>query len=385
MSLPEQVEFITLVPTHGDGPYPGSEQGPTPHRAASGNRQPTVEYLAKVARAAEEGGFGTVLIGVGSSSQDGFVVSSFLARHTEKLRFLIALRPGFTAPAVLARQASTFDYLSGGRLALNIVTGISEQDTARDGDFLDHDSRYRRTLEFVRLVKRLFTETNITHEGEFYRLQGATLFPRPVQNPHPPFFIAGESEASRAVIAQEAQVYVTWGGPLLDLSRRISEVRRDIEAQGRKAGYSISFQVILGETEEAAWAKAEEMRQHMSAAVIERQKDYLRNTESVGQRRLGSYVEQSATDGFRIGPNLWAGLTQVLGGNSIALVGTPDQVADRIVEYVSLGYDHVLLRGFPHLETIEQLGREVLPRVKARLAALALQSKREVAHVLASS
>jgi len=365
MSLPENVEFITLLPTSGDGRYPGSEGGP---RRSPDDRKPTAEYLTKVARAAENGGFGTVLIGVGSFSPDGFISAASVAQNTTTLRYLVALRPGFVAPSVLARQAATFDNLTGGRLALNIVTGISGQDTARDGDFIDHDARYRRTSEFVKLVKRLFIESNVDHEGEFYRLKGATLLPRPVQNPYPPFFIAGESEASRELIAEEAQVYVTWGGPLADLKNRIDTVQASIEAKGRRAGYSVSFQVILGDTEEEAWATAEDIRQHMNEGAIDRQRDYLRNSDSVGQRRLGSYLEQSEADGFRLEPNLWAGLTQVLGGNSIALVGTPDQVADRIVEYVKLGYDHVLLRGFPHLETIEQLGRDVLPRVKAKLA-----------------
>jgi alkanesulfonate monooxygenase len=377
--MAKQVEFITLIPTSGDGAYPGSGVRPQERWAGAATREPTAEYLARVARAAEEGGFGTVLIGVGSQSPDGWVEASFLAQQTRTLRFLVAFRPGFTQPSVFARQASTFDYLSGGRLALNVVTGISGQDTARDGDFLDHDARYRRTREFVRLVKRLFTETNIDHAGEFYRLQGATLFPRPVQRPHPPFFIAGESEASRQVIAEEAQVYVTWGGPLDDLAARIADVRGRVAAAGRSAGYSVSFQVILGDTEDEAWAKAEDLLEHMSAAAIERQRTYLSGSDSVGQRRLAGYVERSAADGFRLGPNLWAGLTQVLGGNSVALVGTPDQVADRIAEYVGLGYDHVLLRGFPHLETIEQLGRDVLPRVRARLAALAQKEERYAA------
>ena len=319
------------------------------------------------------------MLGVGSGSPDGWIAASFLAQQTTTLRYLVALRPGFVAPAVFARQAATFDYLSNGRLALNIVTGISGKDTVKDGDFLDHDARYRRSTEFVRLVKRLFTESQVDHEGEFYRLQGASLFPRPLQNkPHPPFFIAGESEASKELISEEAQVYVTWGGPLTDLKQRIDEVKGRITARGRTAGYSVSFQVILGDTEEAAWAKAEDIRQHINQGVIENQRSYLNNSDSVGQRRLAGYLNSSENDGFRIGPNLWAGLTQVLGGNSISLVGTPDQVADRLIEYIGLGYDHVLLRGYPHLETIEELGRDVLPRVKARLAT----ARKEEADVL---
>lgn len=377
------VEFLTMIPTAGDGDYPGSDNSPTGNWTASGTREPSLDYMSKITRATEEGGFGTLLLPVGTGCLDGWAAASFLAPQTTHLRFLIALRPGFVQPSVAARQATTFDYLSGGRLSINVVTGGSPQEQARDGDFLDHDTRYRRTKEYIKLTKRLLTETSVDHDGEFFHVKGATLFPRPVQQPYPPFFIAGESEAGKAVIAEEAQVYMTWGGPLDDLSKKLADIRQRVTAQGRTAGYSISFQVILGETEEQAWAKAEDIRQHMAENTIKRQREYFRTMDSVGQRRLAGYLEQSAGDDFRLGPNLWAGLTQVLGGNSIALVGTPDQVADRIVEYVNLGFGHVLLRGFPHLEVITQLGRDVLPRVRAKLARLeATQPREEQAHAL---
>jgi len=375
------VHFLTMIPTSGDGPYPGSEGAPVGNWSSATNREPSFEYISQIAKATEEAGFGTLLLPVGTFCLDGWVATSFIANQTSTLRFLVALRPGFVSPTVAARQAATFDYLSGGRLSINIVTGGSPQEQARDGDFLDHDTRYRRTKEYIQLTKRYFTEPNLNHQGEFYRVEGATLFPRLLQTPYPPFFIAGESEAGKEVIAEEAQVYMTWGGPLDDLARKLDDIRQRVTDKGRTAGYSISFQVILGDTEEEAWAKAEEMRQRISASAISRQKDYFKNIDSVGQRRLAGYVEQIADNGFRLGPNLWAGLTQVLGGNSIALVGTPDQVADRIVEYVKLGYDHVLLRGFPHLEVIQQLGWDVLPRVHARLAEK--ESAQEVSHVLA--
>jgi alkanesulfonate monooxygenase len=363
------VKFFTMAPTSGDGAYPGSDGAPLSNWSISSAIAPSLDYLGQIARVSEETGFDTLLLPVGTGCLDGWVIASFLAAQTTTLRFLIALRPGFVAPTVAARQASSFDYLSGGRLGINIVTGGSPAEQARDGDFLDHDTRYRRTREYIQLVKRFFVEANIDHEGEFYRVQGATLAPKPVQLPYPPFFIAGESEAGKTVIAEEAQVYMTWGGPRDEMAHRLGDIRARVAAQGRTAGYSISFQVILGDTEEAAWTRAEQMRAQMSAVAIERQQAYFRSIDSVGQRRLAGYLERSAADGFRLEPNLWAGLTQVLGGNSIALVGTPDQVADRLVEYIGLGFDHVLLRGFPHLEMIGRIGREVIPRVQARLHA----------------
>jgi alkanesulfonate monooxygenase len=360
-----------MAPTSGDGPYPGAGDAPAGNWTAAGEREPDLEYLARIAGAAAAGGFSTLLLPVGTGCLDGWTIAAFLAARTPGLRFLVALRPGFVQPAVAARQASTFDYLSGGRTSINVVTGGSPPELARDGDFLDHDARYRRTAEFIPLVKRLLEGERVDHAGEFFRLEGASLYPRPVQRPRPPFFIAGESPAGTAVVAREAEVYMTWGGPLPELARRRREVAERFAAAGRRGRYSVSFQVILGDTEAEAWDRAEAMRARMSAAAVARQRDHFRTMDSAGQRRLAGYVESSAGSGFRLGPNLWAGLTQVLGGNSIALVGTPDQVTDRLVEYHDAGYDLVLLRGFPHLEAITALGREVLPRVRARLAARA--------------
>jgi alkanesulfonate monooxygenase len=287
---------------------------------------------------------------------------------TERLRFMLAVRPGFVQPAVAARQATTFDYLSGGRLSINVVTGGSPDELARDGDFLDHAARYRRTREFVRIMKLLFEQERVTFEGEFFRLRDARLHPRPVQHPWPPFYIAGASEEGVRMAAEEADIYMLWGETLDNVRQRIDSVRAAAQAVGRTLRYSISFQVILGETEEAAWRRTDEMLSRLDPAFVARQSEFFRRIDSVGQQRLVSLMQGARERSFRLGPNLWAGLTQVMSGNSIALVGTPDQVVDRLVEYLRLGFDTVLLRGFPHLETIEEIGREIIPRIHARVA-----------------
>lgn len=162
---------------------------------------------------------------------------------------------------------------------------------------------------------------------------------------------------------------MTWGGPWDDLGRWLRAAHEREAAAGRRPGHSVSFQVILGETEDEAWGRADAMVEHMRDDAVTGQSEQLARVDSSGQRRLAAYVEKSEAQGFRIGPNLWAGLTRVLSGNSIALVGTADQVADRLAEVCAMGFDHVLLRGFPHLEMIERIGREVIPRVRARTAA----------------
>ena len=365
------VEFITMAPTAGDGRYVGVANLANQRVAgwtAPPEREPSLEYLSRIARAAEAGGFSTLLLPVGTGCLDGWASAASLIPLTQRLRFMVAVRPGFVQPAVAARQATTFDYLSGGRLSINVVTGGSPDELARDGDFLDHAARYRRTREFVRIMKLLFEQERVTFEGEFFRLRDARLHPRPVQHPWPPFYIAGASEEGVRMAAEEADIYMLWGETLDNVRQRIDSVRAAAQAVGRTLRYSISFQVILGETEEAAWRRTDEMLSRLDPAFVARQSEFFRRIDSVGQQRLVSLMQGARERSFRLGPNLWAGLTQVMSGNSIALVGTPDQVVDRLVEYLRLGFDTVLLRGFPHLETIEEIGREIIPRIHARVA-----------------
>ncbi len=359
--------FITMAPSSGDTEFPGSGAAAAGNWTAGADREPTLEYLTRIAEVAEAVGFSTLLLPVGTGCLDGWVAAAALAARTTRLRFMVAVRPGFVQPAVAAREAATFDYLSGGRLDLNVVTGGAPPELARDGDFLPHDERYRRTEEFVGVLRRLLQGERVNHEGPFFRLQDAFVYPTPVQRPQPPFFIAGESESGRSLAAREADVYMTWGGPWDDLERWLSAAREREAAVGRRPGHSVSFQVILGETEDEAWRRAETMLERMRDDAVSGQSEQLARVDSSGQQRLAAYVELSERQRFRIGPNLWAGLTRVLSGNSIALVGTPDQVADRLTEVCGMGFDHVLLRGFPHLEMIERIGCEVLPRVRARV------------------
>ena len=365
------VEFITMAPTSGDGQYVGNSQGGTVSRlqgwSETTEREPSLAYISRIAEAAEKGGFGTLLLPTGSSCLDSLAIASALIPKTERLNFLFAVRPGFTAPAVFARQFATFDYLSGGRARVNIVTGGIPSELAADGDFLEHDARYRRTEEFITLLKRLFTEQNVNHKGEFYQLENATLFPKLVQQ-SPQIYFGGASRAGVVTAASIADVYMMWGETLDNTRERLEEVKREAALRGRTLSYSLSFQVVLGDTEEQAWNNAKKLISRIDPAVLEKKRQSFTKGDSVGVKRLHQLMLESKDRDFRIGPNLWAGLTQVLNGNSIALVGTPDQLADRLIEYIRLGFDKVLLRGFPHLETIEAIGRDIIPRVRARLA-----------------
>ena len=366
-----EIEFITMLPTSGDGAYVGVSSAAS-NKSLSGwtgtaDREPTFEYMTAIAQVAERVGFGTLLFPVGTGCLDGWVLAGMIAPLTTTIRFMVAVRPGFVLPAVAARQAATLDYLTGGRLCINVVTGGSPAEQAQDGDFADHQARYRRTFEFVSVVKQLLLGEVVNHQGEFYQLQNARLSPRAAQTPYPPFFIAGASPPGKKLAAEEADTYMMWGETLDNTAKRIADLRAIADPIGRKLGYSVSFQVILGETERDAWDRAWDMLSKVDPSTANRQVDAFRQADSIGQLSLAKLMQDSRDSGFKLGPNLWAGLTQVLSGNSIALVGTADQVADRVAEYVAQGFDHVLLRGFPHLEMIEKIGVEVLPRIRQRV------------------
>ncbi|KMY51562.1 LLM class flavin-dependent oxidoreductase [Peribacillus loiseleuriae] len=366
------VEFITMAPTSGDGQYVGNSNVNSQRidnwtgTDESAERLPTLEYIKAIAQAAEKGGFSSLLLPTGGNCLDSLVVASNLIAHTERLKFLFAIRPGFTAPATFAKQFATVDYWSGGRALINIVTGGSPKDLASDGDFLDHDTRYRRTREFIQVLKKLFTEDYFNYEGEFYQLENASLFPKPAQTPQ--IYFGGASEIGKQVAAEESDVYMMWGETYENTKDRIDEIKELTKRKQRDLSYSVSFQVVLGNTEEEAWENANKLISKVAPKVLKHKNEQSVSGDSEGVKRLHQLMKSGKENQFKIGPNLWAGLTQVLSGNSIALVGTPDQVADRIVEFVDLGFDKVLLRGFPHLETIEQVGELVIPRVHARLA-----------------
>ncbi|MCI1593587.1 MAG: LLM class flavin-dependent oxidoreductase [Heyndrickxia oleronia] len=364
------VEFITMAPTSGDSTLVGLANNSTNLNSWTGvdgntERPPTLEYIKAIAQAAEKNGFSTLLLPTGAGCLDSLAVAANLIAHTNTLKFLFAIRPGFIAPTTFAKQFATVDYWSGGRALVNIVTGGSPIELASEGDYLDHDTRYKRTREYIQILKKLFSEESVDYHGNFFSLKGASLFPKPVKNPQ--IYFGGASEIAKEVAAEEVDVYMMWGETLENTRHRIEEMKQKSAKYKRNLSFSVSFQIILGKTEEEAWKNTKRLINRVSTPVLEKKEELIVKGDSIGAQRLHQLMKNSKENNFKIGPNLWAGLTQVLSGNSIALVGTPDQIAEQIVEFVELGFDKVLLRGFPHLETIEQLGELVIPKVHKML------------------
>ena len=232
------------------------------------------DYILDFARTHEAAGFDMVLTGYSSSTPDGFEIAGYAAAHTQRLGYLIAHRPGFVAPTLAARKAATLDQLTNGRIALHIITGGNDIEQRQDGDWLDHDSRYRRTDEYLDVIRRIWTETDpFDHDGEFYHLQAAYSQARCRQNPHVPLFFGGASEAALDTASRRADLFALWGEPRASIADRIADVRQRVAAAGRDPAemrFSLSARPILAATEEKAWQRAEEILDRVQRATAGR-------------------------------------------------------------------------------------------------------------------
>jgi alkanesulfonate monooxygenase len=335
-------------------------------------------YLARFARAHEAAGFDRVLIGYGATGPDGFAVAAHVLYATTALKVLIAHRPGFAAPTLVARKLATLDALTGGgRTGIHHITGGDELDQKRDGDFADHDRRYARTAEFMHLLRRELTATEpFDYDGEFYRVKGAYSSVRPDLGQPVPLYFGGASPAAIKVGAQHADVYMLWGEPVAQIAERIAGIKAEAAAHGRAVRFSLSVRPIVAGTESAAWQRAERIRlateQRMAqaaaretggkAALGNGRMFGFRESSSVGSERLQQQGAQSDVHDER----LWYGVTKLTGpgGNSTALVGTPSQVADALLAYRRVGVDTFLIRGFDPLDDVVDWGRELVPLLR---------------------
>jgi alkanesulfonate monooxygenase len=321
------------------------------------------DYLVKYARAHDEAGFDLALVGYTASSAEGFLVALHAAAHTKRLGYLIAHRPGFVAPTLMARKIATFDHLTNGRLAIHIITGKTDEEQQGDGDFSPKVERYKRAEEYLELMKLTWaSEQPFDFSGEFYRVKGASSDVRPLQQPHPLLFFGGASDGALEMGARLCDVYAIYAEPLKSTRERIQSFRAQAAAFGRTPGFNVSLRPIIAESEADAWDKANRILAAMTGKKgWSRQEDATGPVDNAG-KRLMSFADQDIHD-----ERLWMPIARVTGalGNTSCLVGTPEQVADAILNYYMLGVDSFLIRGFdPYNDTVE-FGRELIPRIKA--------------------
>lgn len=334
------------------------------------------DYTARFARAHEEGGFDRVLIGYGSGWAEGTQVAAYAAAHTERLGLLVAHRPGVVHPTLAARTFTTLDQFSGGRVALNIVTGSSNVEQRREGDYVPHDERYDRTDEYLTILRETWdTRGTRDHEGRYYRFEGATPQVFPHQDRHLELFFGGSSPAAYVVGSKHADTYMLWGEPLKETGEQIATVTERAAEAGRAARprISVSFRPVLGRTDDEAWKRAHAILDTINGTVGALYKEKVgqmhpqgRAPENAGSQRLLAVAER----GELHDRCLWTPTTQAVGGggNSTALVGSPETVAAAILDYVEIGVDTVLIRGYDPLQDAIDYGRDLLPLVRQELA-----------------
>ncbi|WP_459588778.1 LLM class flavin-dependent oxidoreductase [Corynebacterium camporealensis] len=357
-----------FLPTYGDsrGIMSGGH-GSGQHR---GEREVTFDYLVQLAKAAEHNGFESVLTPTGQWCEDAWLSTAALIGATSRLKFLVALRPGLISPTIIAQQIKTFQDLSGGRLAVNVVVGGEDHEQRSYGDHTTKEERYRRSDEVLQVVDHLLhNPESIDFAGDHINVEGAALRGQP--EVVPPVYFGGSSSVGIEVASRRSDVYLTWGEPVEPAKEKIEKVKAAAEKEGRELEYGIRLHVIARETPELAWAEAQRLIDALDPDTVRTIQEGLARSQSEGQRRMTDLHNQGAgfskgvdAHEFEIAPNLWAGVGLVRGGAGTALVGSYEEVAQRIAEYREAGFQHFILSGYPHLEEAFEVGEGVVPQLQ---------------------
>lgn len=361
------MKILWFIPTHGDSRYLGT---------AKGARVADHAYFKQIAIAADSLGYEGVLIPTGRSCEDSWILAASLIDATRQLKFLVALRPGLVAPTQSARMAATLDRLSGGRLLVNLVTGGDAEELAGDGQFLSHAERYEESAEFIRIWREVLWRSHagesFDFDGKHLQVKGAKLLFPPPNRPYPPVFFGGSSEPAHELAAEQVDTYLTWGEPPAAVAAKVADVRARAAKHGRTLQFGIRLHVIVRETEDEAWRAAAELVSQLDEKTVAAAQAKFAQMDSVGQRRMaelhqGRFDRNDVRKGLEIAPNLWAGVGLVRGGAGTALVGNPQQVAERIKEYAALGLEYFVLSGYPHLDEAHRFAELVFPLLPLEL------------------
>jgi alkanesulfonate monooxygenase len=357
-------KFFWFLPTNGDSrSIVGASHASTHHTIPDGYREPSRRYLAEVARAADRLGYEGVLTPTGTWCEDAWLTAAALLAETERLKFLVAFRPGLVPPTLAAQQTATLQRFSEGRVLLNVVSGGDDTEQRRFGDWLGHDERYARTGEFLRIVTSLWTQESVDFSGKYYTVEDARVSAPP--NPLPQIYFGGSSAPALPIAAEFVDVYLTWGEPPQTAAAKIERVRALAEKHGRGVRFGIRLHTISRDTSAAAWAVADELVSELTPEQIAEATALHSKSQSEGQRRMTA-LHGGRIDQLEIYPNLWAGVGLVRGGAGTALVGSHEEVANLIWEYHTLGFDEFILSGYPHLEEAYWFAEGVLPVLRKK-------------------
>ncbi|OWV78452.1 alkanesulfonate monooxygenase [Rhizobium sp. N122] len=326
----------------------------------------SLDTLTSHARALEEHGWKGALIGTGWGRPDTFTVAASLAARTTTFEPLIAIRPGYWRPANFASAAATLDHLTGGRVRINVVSGKDNLAAYGDSEG-DQAHRYARTKEFMRLVRRLWTEENVTAGGDHFRVADSTVVPRIAargDRRHPKFYFGGASEAAERVAATEADVQLFWGEPLEGVRERIERLKglsRELDRDLPPLEFGLRITTLVRDTTDEAWADAEAKVAEMARSKGAGWHDHQR-VLAVGQQRLLALHER----GDVLDDNLYTAPGKFGGGGAGTtwLVGSAADVARSLRKYQDLGIVHFVLSDTPYLSEIKRQGDQLLPLLR---------------------
>src|SRR5882672_3193200 len=346
MSRRPEPRFDWFIPIDGDGAHIGTWRA---------ERPPTFDYLRQVVETAEAEGFYSLLIptrfanglfGETAPLAETWTTVTALAAVTRRIRFLVAIRPGFISTGLFAQMAAALDQISGGRLDINVVPGGIQGDFERLGVTIDHDRRYEQGEEFIAALRALWAKPEpVVFEGSTVRLKGAVVSPRALE-----FAAAG------------AEVYLAWIQPLEEIAKLLDRVRTAYRARGRRPVFGLRTHLVVRATEREAWAAAEELMSQVDERVVAQRQTAFAGTPMVGQQaQLRTELRERA-------PRLWNGISKVRVNLGTAIVGDPRQVTAELLAYWRLGIDEFILSGFPHVEECGAVASEVLPGLREAIA-----------------
>ena len=353
--------FDWFIPIDGDGVHIGTFRA---------ERPPSFEYLRKVVETAEQLGYYSLLIPTRFSNglfeesaplAETWTTVTALAAITSRIRFLVAVRPGFISTGLFAQMAASLDQISRGRIDLNVVPGGIQGDFERLGEQIDHDRRYDRADEFIAALRALWAKPEPTvFDGSTIRLRGAIVSPGPVGE-GPRFYVGGASPRALGFAARGADVYLAWIQPLQETEELLARVRAQFDSAGRPAVFGLRTHLIVRASEREAWDAAEDLVSRADERVIAQRRAAFEGTPMVGQQ---AQLRQQLRDRA---PRLWNGISKVRVNLGTAIVGDPDQVAGELLAYWHLGIDEFILSGFPHEEECRRAAAEVLPPLRAAI------------------
>ncbi len=359
----DRVEFISQIHTN-----------PSTELALSGARGIDVGYLRRYVHALEDAGFDYTLLPYGSSGADSFVLAATVGQLSDVIKLIVAVRPNTTFPLVAAQQLATLDQLTQGRAMVHLISGGSDAEQSRQGDYLPKDQRYARTAEFIGLLRRAWTErTAFSFQGDFYSFDDFGPGFSTHSGQALTISIGGQSDVAFEVGGELADVFGFWGEPLAGIESQIGRVNGIAAGAGRAAGprFWVTFRPIIAPTDELALEKAHRYadrigRTFREGSFARRGRERADAPQNVGsQRALAFAAQQEFFDRALWTPT--AAATNA-GGAATALVGSPETVAAAIVDYIDLGASLVSIRGYDNLNDVIDYGRYVLPLVRAELA-----------------